>query len=176
MSKRDPQGYYQALNVSASASDEEILLSYRLLKQSFRQHCGKLNIGLIQEAFETLSDQEKRSEYDLLSRPAAASIRATGVVDPRFSAPVLLIGLIVVFMIVLAVVKGADIRASFVTFHQGDQLYFTEDNSSLGTVVAYEGSHRFQNGAQAPAYQLREAGGHEEWYPARDLARISKAR
>ncbi|MCZ6650129.1 MAG: hypothetical protein O7F11_08895 [Acidobacteria bacterium] len=178
MSKRDPQGFYRALNISAHASAEEILLSYRFLKQTFRERRTKLDIGLIQEAYETLSDQERRSEYDVLSRPGAgtARTRARNGTVSRFSSPVLLLCLMVVFIVVLAVVKGPDLRAAFISFHQGDQLYLMEDDSSLGTVVAYEGDHRFHNGVLAPAYLLRRAGGHEEWYPARDLARISKAR
>ena len=176
MSKRDPQGLYRALNVSADASVEEILLSYRFLKQAFRERRTKLNIGLIQEAYETLSDQEKRSEYDVLSRPAAPTASARRGAVSRFNSPVLLLCLIVVFIVVLAVVKGPDLRAAFISFRQGDQLYLMEDDGSLGTVVAYEGDHRFHNGVLAPAYLLRREGGGEEWYPARDLARISKAR
>lgn len=176
MSKRDPEGFYQILNVGLDASAEEILLSYRFLKIAFRERRKKLNIGLIQEAYETLSDQEKRTEYDARSRPSAvAASDRQGAVSP-FSSPVLLLSLIAVFLIVLVVVKGPDMRAALISFHQGDRLYLMEDESSMGTVVSYESDHRFHNGAVAPAYLLREAGGQEEWYPARDLVRLGKAR
>ena len=176
VSKRDPRGLYRALNVSPDASGEEILLSFRFLKQAFRERREKLNIGLIQEAYETLSDQETRTEYDVLSRPATATAGARQGAISRFNSSVLLLVLLVVFLIVVAVAKGPDMRAALISFHQGDHLYLVEDGSSLGTVVAYEGGHRFQNGALAPAYLLQRAGGGEEWYPAGDLARISKAR
>jgi len=176
VSKRDPQGFYAALNVSADASPEEIVLSYRFLKQSFHERRSKLNIGLIQEAYDTLSDREKRTAYDVLSRPGTAVVGRPRRTSSRFNSPLLLLVLIGVLVAVLAIVEGPDLRASLVSFDRGDRLSLREDGRSLGEVVAYEADHHFHNGAQAPAYMLRRADGAVTWYPARDLARISKRR
>ena len=77
-----------------------------------------------------------RAESDLLSRPAPATAGVRQGAVSRFTSPVLLLGLVVVFLIVLAVAKGPDIRAALISFHQGDHLYLVEDGRSLGTVVA----------------------------------------
>jgi len=176
VNKRDPQGYYDALNVSVDASPEEIVLSFRFLKEAFRERRAKLNIGLIQQAYEVLSDREKRRAYDANSLPVAASPERGRRGPSRFNSPVLLAGLLAVLVVVLALVKGPDLRASLVSFAQGDQLYLLENGSAFGTVVGYQTEHRFHNGARAPAYLLRQADGTETWYPARDLARISRIR
>ncbi len=68
--------YYEILNISVNAKDTEIKNSYRKLA---KKHHPDLNPGdkeaektfkLISEAYETLSDSNKREKYDnLLSNP-----------------------------------------------------------------------------------------------------------
>ena len=174
--QRDPKGYYSVLNVTADASGEEILLSYRFLKLAFRERREKLNIGAIQEAYEVLSDAERKAAYDGMSRPAPAVSPFTAG-KPWFSSLALLASLVVVLMVVLAVVHGPELRYSMTTFQPGDRLYLLEDGTFLGTVSAYEARHAFRNGARADAYQLRKSDeGQGDWYPAGDLARIADVR
>ena len=71
MSKRD---YYETLGVERTASDDELKKAYRKMA---RQHHPDLQTGEAQkktseekfkevnEAYETLSDQEKRKRYDM---------------------------------------------------------------------------------------------------------------
>jgi curved DNA-binding protein CbpA len=173
---RDPQGHYAILNVGPDASREEILLSYRFLKLAFRERREKLNIGAIQDAYEVLSDAERKAAYDGASRPAHAMSPLPGS-TPRFSSLVLLVSLVVALMVVLAVMHGPQMLYSMTTFPPGDNLYLLEDGAFLGTVSAYEARHTFHNGAHARAYQLRTRDdGPGEWYPAGDLARIAEAR
>jgi len=173
---RDPHGHYAILNVSPDASSEEILLSYRFLKLAFRERREKLNIGAIQEAYEILSDAERKAAYDCSSRPAAAAgplIQGS----PRFSSMALLVSLVALLMVVLAVVHGPEMLHSMTTFQPGDRLYLQEAGTFLGTVTAYEAQHAFHNGARARSYLLRRSDdGQGDWYPAGDLARIAEVR
>ena len=66
--------YYELLNVSSNASDSEIKKSYRAL--SFKYHPDKNpdpsvaeKYKLINEAYETLIDPHKRSQYDNRNNP-----------------------------------------------------------------------------------------------------------
>jgi DnaJ-class molecular chaperone len=66
--------YYKILNVSSNASDSEIKKSYRSL--SFKYHPDKNpdpavaeQYKLINEAYETLNDPQKKSQYDNRNNP-----------------------------------------------------------------------------------------------------------
>lgn len=59
--------YYKILEVSSSASEEEIKKSYRNLCKKYHPDLSKESSDIfleIQEAYETLSDPEKRKAYD----------------------------------------------------------------------------------------------------------------
>jgi curved DNA-binding protein CbpA len=174
VANRDPRGYYRALNVSADASPEEIILAYRFLKQSYRERREKLDIARIQAAYDTLSDQKRRAAYD---RRDAAGRRRAGPGKGRFGSPAILVGLMVVLAVVLAWSLGPSLRVAMTSFEPGDELVLRSSGAMLGTVEAYEPQHRFHNGAVAPAYLVRESSGAEaEWYPVGDLARLTRTR
>lgn len=175
MGQWDPEGHYAALNLEQDSSQEEIHLSYRLLKEAYRERREGLNIRRVQVAYETLSDMESRAEYDRGGRqvrPAAREPKSSGWRSPLVLALVLLM-----LAAVLIVTQGPAMMASWVSFEPGDQLYLEDGGAFLGTVSAYERAHLFHNGAEAPAYLLQPGGGAAGiWYPARDLARISRRR
>lgn len=61
--------YYETLNISRNASQEEIKQAYRKLAKEYHpdKNPGKdtsLKFQQIQEAYETLGDQDKRNQYD----------------------------------------------------------------------------------------------------------------
>ena len=61
--------YYETLNVSRNASQDEIKQAYRKLAKEYHpdKNPGKdtsLKFQQIQEAYETLADQDKRNQYD----------------------------------------------------------------------------------------------------------------
>jgi len=68
------QDYYEILGVSRNASDKEIKAAYRKLARKWHPdlHTGKdkeiaeEKFKLINEAYEVLSDKEKREKYDRL--------------------------------------------------------------------------------------------------------------
>jgi curved DNA-binding protein CbpA len=173
---RDPEGHYASLNVSPDASREEILLSYRLLKQAYRERGGKMNSGAIQAAYEVLGDAESKAGYDRMNRPVAPAVTSrTGGV--KFNTTGLLMSLVAVLLVVVAVVHGPEMRYSMSSFRPGDRLYQQVDGQFLGTVTAYEAKHMFYNGIRSKAYLLRgNDPGEEMWYPAGDLARIADVR
>src|SRR5690606_31927634 len=66
MSKRD---YYEVLGVSKTASKEEIRKAYRKLSKQYHPDLNKEagaeeKFKEVTEAFETLSDESKRAQYD----------------------------------------------------------------------------------------------------------------
>ena len=72
-----PETHYQTLQISAKATADEIKQSYRQLAKKFHPDVngGKANsdrIIKINAAYEILSDDRKRREYDYLLQPAVA--------------------------------------------------------------------------------------------------------
>ncbi len=72
-----PETHYQTLQISAKATADEIKQSYRQLAKKFHPDVngGKANserIVKINAAYEILSDERKRREYDYLLQPAVA--------------------------------------------------------------------------------------------------------
>ncbi len=83
--RRDPNGYYELLGVSADATLVEIVTAYRL-KFNW-SYPGKLNASQAsagKEAYSVLSDSIRRSKYDpaWCARPAQPTF-----VLPRFAPP-----------------------------------------------------------------------------------------
>ncbi len=71
-----PETHYQTLQISTQATADEIKQSYRQLAKKFHPDLngGKANTDLIikiNAAYEILSDDRKRREYDYLLQPAA---------------------------------------------------------------------------------------------------------
>jgi hypothetical protein len=165
----DPLGYYKALNIGPGASQQEIRLAYKFLKRAYQEEHKRLDIGQIQRAYETLTDVRKKQQYDegelrRRERRAAAVSRLNSVG--------LLIVLVVMFCLMLGIFYGPTIKARLVHFNTGDELVWSVDNRTLGTVLSYEPNHKFPNFVVAPAYKIGPPGDEEPiWYPARDLER-----
>lgn len=175
MRNRDPRGYYRALNISADASPEEIILSYRLLKQAFRERHGKMDIARIQAAYDTLSDPKLRADYD--GRGGAARRGQPRASGGALGTPAILMVLLGVLAIVLIWTLGPSLRVALTSFDTGDQLVLRDGGAVFGTVAGYEPDHVFHNGARAPAYLVQKGPEEiQQWYPAGDLARLTRAR
>ncbi len=173
MGKRDPEGYYAALNVSHKASRQEIRLAYELLKQAFKKGQRNLRIGKIQAAYETLSDPRQRRQYD---GGGSSSTNRRGGKSRLHSAP-LVLTLTVVFLGALAFVIAPHFRTDLVNFDVGDNLYWQSTDKALGVVLEFDDDHVFPVRAPVPAYLVQPATGKEPiWFPARDLSRHCGAR
>ena len=173
MLKRDPEGYYAALNISPDATAAEIRLSYSFIKQSYHEERRQVDIGKIRAAYQVLSDPKARRKYD---RGVAAAGGA-----PKWMKSISLrqvfIPVLIVSALVLLALLGPDLRAQFRSFQPGAEIYWAENKEPLGKVLSFEREHRFQTGSVAPAFEILPAsGGAPVWYPARDIKRYGRAR
>jgi curved DNA-binding protein CbpA len=171
--KRDPMGYYAALNISPDATAAEIRLSYTFIKQSYHEERRHVDVARIRAAYEILSDPSARREYD--------NDRATRGGAPAWMSSMslrqILVPILAVTGLLLLVIVGPTLRAQFRSFESGDEIYWVENGESLGKVLSFERDHRFPSGAEAPAFEILPASGEDPlWYPARDLKRYGRTR
>ena len=70
--------FYDILGVSKSASDKEIKSAFRKLAQKYHPDAGgdEAKFKEISEAYETLSDEKKRKEYDQMLMFGGMPVRA----------------------------------------------------------------------------------------------------
>jgi curved DNA-binding protein CbpA len=177
---RDPLGYYTALNVSPDASAAEIRLSYEMLKQAYHGGRKQLDISRIRAAYKTLSSPGGRKAYETgraigqEDRKNAIEELRTFVASHRLPIAVALLALGIVGLLTLV---GPDLRASFVSYDAGDELYWVDHQRPLGTIESFEEHHKFPTGVTSPAYRIKPSeGGEPAWYPARDLERHARRR
>lgn len=96
MGARKIVNYFQVLNVSEDAEKEVIIASYKALAKKYHPDSGKVNqkeaeakMALINEAYEILSDDAKRLEYQVKLRRKADTytdehIKTSSSSDSRF--------------------------------------------------------------------------------------------
>ena len=173
MRKRDPKGYYTALNISPGATAAEIRLAYTFIKQSYHEEGRQVDIGKVRAANEVLSDPRARRDYD---RGTAEGGRGPAWMR-SLSLRQVLVPLLGLGLLALLVILGPSLRAQFRTFEPGDQIYWTENEEPLGKVLSFDREHRFPSGATVPAFEILPASGDAPvWYPARDLKRYGRTR
>ena len=170
MNKADSMGFYDSLNISHRASQDEIRLAYVMLKQANAQK-GKTPPPKVQEAYETLRDPKQRKVYDAGPESAFNVLKRSDGTSRLNSVP-LLISLSAVLVLALIITVGPMIKVHFTEYAVGDQLYWTASSRPFGSVVTFEEKHAFPDGVVMPAYQVRPAsGGILEWHSAKDLHR-----
>ena len=170
MQPQDPEGYYSALSVSPTASQAEIRLSYKLLRESYKSGNRRKEVGKIRDAYQTLADPESRAEYDNPNTASAGLFRdADG--KSRLDSWRVLAVVVVVLVAALGLVFSPALRAHFVTFNVGDTLYWKNTSKPVGVVLAYEVDHAFPESAAQAAYQIRPRSGEAYWLPSADLHR-----
>lgn len=89
---KNRRNYYRILHVQQDAPQEIIQTSYRTLMQRLRMHPDlggdHQDAALINEAYATLIDPQRRAEYDLtLPDPAANRRQTAGIRQPTFEGP-----------------------------------------------------------------------------------------
>ena len=166
MHNPDPDGYYAALKVSHDAEDDEIRLAYEMVKVARAQQ-GRKVPKEIQAAYDVLGDKEKRAAYGKKRARAESKLN----VNVNLNSVPLLLTLLIVFVGVIAFTLGPIIMAQFVSFDEGDSLYWKQSLKPLGVVRGYKAEHLFDDGVRGPAYHIEHTSGSTAWYAAGDLQR-----
>jgi curved DNA-binding protein CbpA len=166
MQNPDPDGFYAALKVSHDAEDDEIRLAYEMVKLA-RARQGRRVPKEIQAAFDVLGDKEKREAY---GKKRARAERKRNVNVNLNSVP-LLLSLLIIFVGIILFTMAPVIMAQFVSFEEGDSLYWKQTLKPLGVVRGYESEHLFDDGVRGPAYYIEHTAGSTAWYAAGDLRR-----
>lgn len=173
MLKRDPKGYYAALGISPEATASEIRLSYKFIKQSYKEEGRQVNIRQVQAAYEVLSDPKARRAYDRGDAGGGGNFAWVKSISLRQ----VLVPILIISAMVLLVLVGPSLRAQLRSFDPGDQVVWAENEEPVGKVLSFEREHRFSSGTVAPAFEILPASGGEPiWYPARDLKRYGRTR
>src|SRR6266850_1619431 len=129
----DLKGHYRTLKVSSDASPDEIRLSYAMAKQNAS---GSL-LKRIEEAFETLRDQDRRSVYDREGLEGSDILRK----------PATLAAALGLLLVTFAAIYGPGILRGMKSYREGQSVVETRTGREFGTVVRYEASHRFPQGS-----------------------------
>jgi curved DNA-binding protein CbpA len=161
VSNRDPKRYYALLNVAPTATEVEIRLSYRFLKQAHKEGKKIQDIGGIREAYATLVDPDLRAAYDGTTNRRSA--------PRRMNSGWLALGVAVVFAITISMVFGSQLMAPFISFDPGDNLYWKATKQPIGLVLEYEQAHEFTEGPTEAAYRIKLSSGDVQWFGAADL-------
>lgn len=168
MSQADPRGYYAALNISPAADQTEVLLAYRFLRASHREGKKVRNIGRIEEAFKALGNPTRRAEYDG-ALPCPGGLLRDRDGKSRLNSGLALFAISALFLVVLGIIFGAQLKAPFVRFEVGDSIEWKSTRRPVGVVVAVDEAHAFPEGGTQAAYRVRSQSGSELWLPAADL-------
>ena len=179
MRDRDPERYYAALNVSPTASVEEIKLSYEFLKRAHQTGQRVAHIGRIQAAFDTLSNARSRARYDKGEGEVSTGVtraQALAAAKAVFGSSVTLGVAVVVLVGLIALTFAPGWVAAARSFSPGDDLVWKETGKPIGRVLAFESGHEFPAGIRADGYRIQPENGDPIWMPAGDLKRHSKRR
>lgn len=178
MRDRDPERYYAALNVSPTASFEEIKLSYEFHKRAHQSGQRVANIGRIQAAFDTLSNAQSRTRYDKGEDDSNGMNRAQvlAAIKTALGSTVTLVVVSVVLVGFLALTLAPGLVSSMRSFSPGDELVWKETGQPVGRVLAFESGHEFPTGVRTDGYRIQPETGDAIWMPAGDLKRHSKLR
>ncbi len=179
MRDRDPQRYYAALNVSPTASFEEIKLSYEFLKRAHQTGQRVAHIGRIQAAYDTLANLQARARYDkgeVESTNAPTRAEMLAAVKSMLGSTVTLGVAVAVLVGLVALTFAPTWVAATRSFSPGDDLVWEETGEPIGRVVAFESDHEFSGGIRAAGYRIQPERGDPVWMPAGDLKRHSKRR
>ena len=170
MSVQDSEGYYAALNVSPTASQTEIHIAYKLLRQAFDAGEELEDAEKVLCAYKLLGNPSTRAEYDARNEKKTWFLDRTGG-QSRKQLAVALPVVLLLLGAALAFSFAPELRGMVVSFEAGDSLYWKETSKPIGVVVTYEANHPFPEGAPADAYQVRAASGALIWLAAEDVHR-----
>ncbi len=167
---RDSRGYYRSLGVATDAGDDEIRLSYALLKQNFDEATNDPRWLAAQNAYDILRVPARRREYDAQEARGriGKSKRGRGASINLHNPKLLAVCcglLLAVFVLVWVPLYGARFRS----FTVGNKLVDLK-GQPFGVVVQAEEMHSFPGGHAGPAYLIELNDSRLlQWYPALDL-------
>lgn len=165
---KDTLGYYRTLRVSTDAGDDEIRLSYALLKQNFDEGSRDPRWLAAQKAYDVLRVPARRREYDTQqSRRGGGGMKLD--IKLNLNSPKLLATccglLLAIFVLIWYPLYGARFRS----FTAGDHLVDLK-GQEFGTVVQVEEMHTFPTGAAGPGYLIEKSDTRQlQWIPALDV-------
>ena len=167
---KDSRGVYRALRVATDASDDEIRLSYALIKQNFEQGSRDPRWLAAQRAYDTLRVPGRRREYDQQQLRGRRGLKINiNFKKVNLDNPKLLAACCGILMAIFVLVWYPLYGARFRSFSPGDRLVDLKGRD-FGVVVQAEEMHSFPGGPSGPGYLVERNDTRAlQWYPALDL-------
>lgn len=179
--------YYEILGIKPDAAKPEIDRAYLALKTGSQLQAEQL--WALERAYVSLSDPNLKRKYDAeqlqrsetnqtrQTRQSSSRGRERAPVDPIVAARRARLVLAVsglAFALVIYTQVWPHFAVRYRTFPTGTVLVQVVNSQPFGTVVSFEGSHRFPQGKVAPAYLLRLVNGEERWLPKLEVNALAE--
>ncbi len=167
--------WYEILKIPRDATQEEIEEAFKERKQDAR-YDPTLKREIVEKAYQTLRDQERREKYDIRLEMAESDGKETtgggetvsdAGATKRQKILIAVLAILVVFSIWYYVSNHG---YKWETHDKGTVLVHKDTGEKFGLITEYDSSHRFNEDTTLPAYKIKlQKNDKSKWYPKQEV-------